>query len=501
MSPTAAIDYVSLDTAPLYGESTDSKPRMHLLWGDRVEVVGKSGGRVKVRTRGRKNFGWVEKSALGGEALLELYFIDVGQGDGILIKTPGGRHLMIDGGYRRKSQDTGKSAADFVDWKFFHDYGEDRVVLDAMIASHCDADHYGGLTDLLQVDKTDELDCGDVRVKALYHAGVGWWRRGKSGRELGEYKTVDGEKFFTQLVGDRDDVAAALKPGANPALQGEWAEFMQAGIDTRWTNNRPTSIERLSNLDGHLPKFGPGIAGEPAIKVLAPVQFEVKGKPAIRRFDGGEAQNTNGNSLLLRLDFGSCRILLTGDLNRRSQQALLADYTGHRDEFLCDVGKACHHGSGDVSLAFLKAMSPAVTVISSGDNEGHDHPRAAIVAASAVTGYLEMDGEELISPLIYSTELARSVRIGHPTKLDYDGEGGKVVALAGEAFDKGRLHFTETKPGGFPGPGERPMGSTPIVAGLIYGLVNVRTDGQRILSATLDEKDRNWRVMTTRSRF
>ncbi len=474
---------------------------MHLLWGDRVEIVEKSRGRVKVRARGRANYGWVEKSALGGEALLELYFIDVGQGDGILIKTPNGRHLMIDGGYRRKSQDTGKSAADFVDWKFFHDYGEDRIVLDAMIASHCDADHYGGLTDLLEVDKTDELNCGDVRVKALYHAGIGWWRRANGERWLGAHKKVDGESFFTQLVGDRKAVAAALAPGGTPALQGEWAEFMQAALDTRWTNNHPTPIERLSSVDDHVPGFGPGVAGEPAIKVLAPVQFDVDEKPAIRRFGGSDPQNTNGNSLLLGLNFGSCRILLTGDLNRNSQEALLADYTGRRDEFLCDVGKACHHGSGDISFAFLKAMSPAVTVISSGDNEAHDHPRASVVAASAISGYLEMDGDELVSPLIYSTELARSVRIGHPTKLDYDGADGKAATLEGDAFKEGRLHFTETKPGGFPGSGDRPMGNTAIVTGLIYGLVNVRTDGQRILCATLDERDRDWRVTTTPSRF
>jgi beta-lactamase superfamily II metal-dependent hydrolase len=460
MSPVPKIDHISVEKAPLYSESTGSTSKMHLLWGDRVEIAGKSGSRVEVRARGRENYGWVEKSALGGEALLELYFIDVGQGDGILIKTPNGRHLMIDGGLRREKQDTGKSAADFVDWKFFHDYAEDRIVLDAMIASHCDADHYGGLIDLLEVDRTNELDCGDVRVKTLYHAGVGWWRGANGKRSLGKYETADGESFFTQLVGDRKAIAVALEPGAAPALHGEWAQFMQAALDARSTSNRPTPVRRLSSANGYVPGFEPGVAGEPAIEVLAPVHFEAGGKPAVRRFPGGDSKNTNGNSLLLGLEFGSSRILLTGDLNTESQGALLADYTGRRDKFLCDVGKACHHGSDDVSFTFLKAMSPAVTVISSGDNEGYDHPRPSIVAASAISGYLEMDGDELISPLIYSTELARSVKIG------------------------------------------RQAGSnTRIVAGLIYGLVNVRTDGQRILCATLDEQDRDWRITTTRSRF
>lgn len=500
MSPAASIDYVSVDKAPLYNAATGSKSRMHLLWGDRVEVVEKSGSRVKVRARGRSNYGWVAKEALGGQPLLELYFIDVGQGDGVLIRTPNGRHLIIDGGYRRASQDTRKSAADFVDWKFFHDYGEKRIVLDAMIASHCDADHYGGLADLLDVKQSDELDCTDVRVKALYHAGVGWWRSPGRKRWLGERKTVDAEEFLTRLVGDRDDIAAALEPDANPALQGEWGDFLQAALAARWTSNHPTKIQRLSDADRYVPGFESDTEGEPAIKVLAPVQFEVGGKPAVRRFAGGDSQNTNGNSLLLGVKFGACRILLTGDLNRKSQEALLADYAGRRDEFLCDVGKACHHGSADVSFGFLKAMSPAVTIISSGDNEGHDHPQASIIAASAVSGYLEIDGEDLVSPLIYSTELARSVSIGHPNKLDYESREGKAT-LEGEAFEQSRLHFTETKPGGFPSSRSRSMGNTSIVAGLIYGLVNVRTDGRRILCATLDERDYDWRIATLQSRF
>jgi hypothetical protein len=452
----AAIDYVKADKAPLYLEATGSKRSMHLLWGDRVEIHDEVGGRVKVRARGRETYGWVERSALGGEPLLELYFIDVGQGDGVLIKTPNGRHLMVDGGLRRTKQDTGKSAADFVDWKFFKDYAEDRIVLDALIASHCDADHYGGLTDLLEVDETDELDCEEVRVKAIYHAGVGWWKGPKGKPWLGPHEKVDGDDFFTQLVGDREAVDACCAADADPAAHGEWADFMRAALGARTTGNRPTPIQRLSSADGYLPGFKSKSGGEPAIRVLAPVHHEVEGEPAIRRFSGGDSKNTNGNSLLLKLEFGACRILLTGDLNRASQEALLADFSGQRDEFLCDVGKACHHGSQDISFAFLKAMSPAVTVFSSGDNEGYDHPRPAIVAASAVSGYMEMSGDELITPLIYSTEVARSVKIDRATRR---------------------------------------------VTGLVYGLVNVRTDGRRILCATRDEESLDWEIAVTQSRF
>jgi hypothetical protein len=104
-------DVVSADSVKLTDE-------VHLLWGDRVRVLQRdpSAGRSRVYARGA--LGWIDDSDLGGEALLELYFIDVGQGDGILVVTPEGHHLLIDGGLERSRQQTGKSAADFVDWKF-----------------------------------------------------------------------------------------------------------------------------------------------------------------------------------------------------------------------------------------------------------------------------------------------------------------------------------------------------------------------------------------------
>ena len=59
-----------------------------------------------------------------------------------------------------------------------------------------------------------------------------------------------------------------------------------------------------------------------------------------------------------------------------------------------------------------------------------------------------MDGGELVSPLIYSTAFARSVRIGHPRKLEHDDGEGQAT-LDGKAFEQSRLHFSEAKPGGF----------------------------------------------------
>lgn len=500
-----AVKYVADDTTPLYQAATGNKAIVELLWGDRVATISTSGSRTKVKARGKT--GYVKTASLGDQSLLELYFIDVGQGDGILIRTPDGRHIMIDGGYKRASQPSGKNAADFVDWKFVKDYGKKTVHLDAMIASHNDADHYGGLWDLLDGDREAELDATEdgeldaegVVVDAFYHAGVAWWTNPVDGQRWLGPPSADGE-YLTQLMDNRQSVVQALKADGEPKLQGEWAKFMASVTKTKTSSGVATPIERLSHDDRFVPGFD-GSGGGVAIRVLAPVEFELGGEPVLHRFGSEPGKNTNGNSLLLRLDYGRSRILLTGDLNTKSQQALLNDYTGDRLEFLCDVAKGCHHGSDDVSYEFLSAMQPAVTIISSGDAEGHDHPRPSIVAASATTGYLSIDQDTLISPLVYSTEISRSINLGKPVKTTATGPDG-AVEFEGKEQSAVEVDLAVTKAGDLnPTRVTKRLDDAYVVAGLIYGLVNVRTDGEKILCATLNEKSNKWQIKVVYSRF
>ena len=146
-------------------------------------------------------------------------------------------------------------------------------------------------------------------------------------------------------------------------------------------------------------------------------------------------------------------------------------------------------------------MRPGVTVISSGDNEGHDHPRPAIVAASATTGYLEISADRIVTPLVYSTEIARSVNLGKPIRLTVAQATGNTV-VEQERLSSVTINAQVTKAGDLnPTTVTRSLSRTYIVAGLIYGLVNVRTDGEQILCATLNEKDHTWQVKKFTSRF
>ena len=65
-------------------------------------------------------------------AQLELHFIDVGQGDSVLIRSPSGQSVLYDGGRSRG-----------VPLEYLQRLGVES--LDLVVASHADADHIGGL--------------------------------------------------------------------------------------------------------------------------------------------------------------------------------------------------------------------------------------------------------------------------------------------------------------------------------------------------------------------
>ncbi len=80
---------------------------------------------------------YVLLSSARGERLT-VSFLDVGQGDAIFIRAPSGRQMLIDGG---KGSSVLRKLAEVMPWY-------DRSI-DVVVATHPDADHIGGLIDVL----------------------------------------------------------------------------------------------------------------------------------------------------------------------------------------------------------------------------------------------------------------------------------------------------------------------------------------------------------------
>lgn len=84
-----------------------------------------------------------EPVILADEANLEIHFIDVEQGDSTLIIADG-HAMLIDAGYYQY----GDKVTDYIDYQI-----GDIDYLDYVIATHPDADHVGGLSEVLATDR------------------------------------------------------------------------------------------------------------------------------------------------------------------------------------------------------------------------------------------------------------------------------------------------------------------------------------------------------------
>lgn len=134
------ICYAGYPSAPLYAGRESRKQIKQLLWGDWIKVVeNESDGIVKVRARGSD--GWVPSKNLQRERLLEIVFVDIGQGDGALVVTPQDEALVIDAG-------EGDNMYRFLRWRFGR--FERPFRFKAGVVTHPDLDHYKGFGPLLK---------------------------------------------------------------------------------------------------------------------------------------------------------------------------------------------------------------------------------------------------------------------------------------------------------------------------------------------------------------
>ncbi len=450
----------------------------YLLWGDPVHVKDDNPhGSEWVEVMARAwDSGFLKREDLMDESLLEIYIIDVGQGDGVLFKTPDNKWHLLDAGTTNSKQMTGKGAANFVRFKFLEDLRLPRVSLENMILSHPDLDHYGGMIDLLE-GRLRGHDPFETEVKTFYHNGLG---RFSSSPKLGEedadghiepypfpnYRLSRTPDFIKQLLDGKSDFEAQLEN-----FNTDFRQLTELALE------KAETFQRISVDTGFLPGYGQG-ESDIQIKILGPIVERYNGDQRGLRKLSSESKTRNGHSIVLRIDYRGVKILLTGDLNESSQKLLL-NYVP-AEEFKADVAKGCHHGSADILFEFLKAMKPKATILSSGDNESYAHPQPQIIGASAYFGeeYIGK-GERRCPPLVYSTELARSVSLKFPVDVKVRSARGQDDYVRHFAFNT----LIRAREEGF----YRTLLHTPINTDLIYGLVSVRTDGQTILISTSKE--------------
>jgi len=94
---------------------------------------------------------------------LEFWVLDVGHGQAVLLRSPGGRALLFDCGSRGQPEIGRRTVLPALD-----ELGVRRI--DTLVLSHSDADHLNGAADLIDAGRVDRLVHGR-------HGPLGYWER------------------------------------------------------------------------------------------------------------------------------------------------------------------------------------------------------------------------------------------------------------------------------------------------------------------------------------
>ena len=285
----------------------------------------------------------------------EVSFLDVGQGDGIVMRERNGAVFLVDGGSTSVQK-----------------VGENRIlpylksqgirVIDCAFVSHTDTDHVSGLLELLTA----------MPVYSKYRESV----FGYGGTPVVKrivlpdlYGDEEGEKVFVGGAGDNGESLGQVRQ--------KWTEkdktFASLVVLAKEKN-----VEVTYMIAGDRMKAGDDLS----MTCLAP-------EPEVNY------ENKNAASMVLWVSYEEFDLLLTGDMEKEGEMRLLEHGTSDRRSVLSDLessgttdtygGKAgdvsvevlkvSHHGSYTASSEdFITAVRPLISVISCGKDNRYGHP-------------------------------------------------------------------------------------------------------------------------------
>jgi competence protein ComEC len=280
----------------------------------------------------------------------EVHFLDVGQGDAVLLRSPEGHNVLVDGG-------PGNAVLLELAGEIPYLFPE----IDLLVLTHPHADHVEGLVPVLE-----RFEVGAVLMSAP------------------EYESRVYNEFL-QLVANGGGGSGGRGPnGRGRDLQ---VYFAEEGVDFELGGMRldvlypfePVTGEKMGNVNNASPVIlveFTGCDSPPAVNLSSFWRFG-KSLEAGSKCDG---------------ELG--RVLLTGDAELEVEEAVLEAAASGRyglnleGDFLdVDVLKAGHHGSRTASSwEFLSEAAAELMVISVGEGNSFEHPHEEILERAAELG-------------------------------------------------------------------------------------------------------------------
>jgi len=365
---------------------------------------------------------------------------------------------------------------------------KNRMQFHSAIITHPDKDHYLGFESIFNnhnigFDVVYQNGLVEKPVSGTFEK-IGGFTEDENGdsylNEISEDKAHIEQHFFDDSLFGRFEFPPVMHAALNnPNIQ-----------DFKMLSTHHSVSENGRNW---MPQFAPSDNRGYQIEVLGPVvEFDKNGEPRLRRISSAYGKTKNGHSILLRLHFKEFKVFFGGDLNKVAERFLLSQYTqdkfykkSHklystmrakaREYFAADIMKVCHHGASDVTDEFLDTVGAAAFVISSGDEEGHVHPRPDLLGRLGKLGWSD-------APVILSTELQRSTREKADAKLvkSISGDISDYAANFNNNDDSDKSKFSKIIED------LKVLGRSDVQ---VNGTIYLKTDGETLLTSFKKESD------------
>lgn len=256
---------------------------------------------------------------------LKVVYMDVGQGDGVLLRTSGHGGILIDGG-----SSSNKRVGEYVMVPVLKYYGVSEV--EYAFVSHGDADHVSGLEYLLNEEQSG------VHVVNLV---------------LPEYGDQDALQELKSEATANNVNIIYMKPGDNITYNHQHAETIN--IECLYPDEEAgQSVLDTNNL---------------SMILKTTIIWDVR---------EADIENLNKSSD----SDASLSLLFVGDAGIAAEKRLIELYGKNSlgessDSIACDILKVGHHGSRNSSGSdFLKRVSAMYGIISCGKDNRYGHPHA-----------------------------------------------------------------------------------------------------------------------------
>lgn len=289
---------------------------------------------------------------------LRVHVLDVGQGDSILIISPEGKTALFDAG----DEKNGKRIVEALRLSGVQQ-------LDYFIATHSHPDHIGGAAEVFNNFKVGMVLHNDFPPpEAIAKAETPDSKNGNknSGRRQAQPPARSGRQNKNELPTVR------AYNSFKGAVEQAQMEFKKAEPD--------------QTID---------LGGGAILTVLAPIPPVFTREQIAASRNGNES---NANSIVVRLDYGEFSMLLTGDAEAQTEERLIAKEANLQATVL----KVAHHGSRYATTEnFLRRVQPKVAIISMSEFNRYSHPHQDVLKRLKAAG----------SPQLYRTDLQGDISI------------------------------------------------------------------------------------------